>query len=89
MTDLPPPPATGFGPRSPTMNLFVAALKVSFRQREKLRTVHGFRAKPGYDLASGIGTVDAPRFVFELARAAAASAAAEQRMMETRRAASG
>ncbi len=62
---------------------------VSFRQREKLRTVHGFRAKPGYDLASGIGTVDAPRFVFELARAAAASAAAEQRMMETRRAASG
>ena len=46
---------------------------VSFRQHGKLRTVHGFRAKPAYDLASGIGTVDAPPFVFELAKAAAAA----------------
>jgi subtilase family serine protease len=47
---------------------------VSFRQHGKLRTVPGFGAKPGYDLASGIGTVDAPRFVTELARAAGSAA---------------
>jgi subtilase family serine protease len=52
---------------------------VSFRQRGKLRTVHGFSAKPGYDLASGIGTVDAPRFVVELARAAGSAARAHSR----------
>ena len=46
---------------------------VRFRQRGKLRTVHGFPAGPGYDLASGVGTVDAPRFVAELARAAGAA----------------
>ena len=43
---------------------------VSFRQGGKLHTVHGFRARRGYDLASGVGTVNAPLFVFELARAA-------------------
>ena len=43
---------------------------VSLRQGGKLRTVHGFRARPGYDLASGVGTVNAPLFVYELARAA-------------------
>jgi subtilase family serine protease len=43
---------------------------VSFRQRGKLHTVHGFRARPGYDLASGVGTVNAPDFVRELAAAA-------------------
>ncbi len=48
---------------------------VSFRQRGRLRTVHGFRARAGYDLASGIGTVDAPLFVFELAKAAGGSSA--------------
>jgi subtilase family serine protease len=40
---------------------------VEFRQGGKLRTVHGFSAVPGYDLASGVGTVDAAKFVFELA----------------------
>jgi subtilase family serine protease len=40
---------------------------VSFRQGGKLRTIRGFRARPGYDLASGVGTVSAPRFVPELA----------------------
>ena len=40
---------------------------VSFHQGGKLHTVHGFRAAPGYDLASGIGTVNAPLFVRELA----------------------
>lgn len=44
---------------------------VSFRQGGKLRTVHGFRARPGYDLASGVGTINAPLFVRELAKAAA------------------
>ena len=43
---------------------------VSFTQHGRLVTVPGFRAGPGYDLASGVGTVDAARFVPELARAA-------------------
>ncbi len=43
---------------------------VSFRQGGKLHTVHGFAARPGYDLASGVGTVNAPSFVRELAQAA-------------------
>ena len=43
---------------------------VSFRQGGRLHTVRGFRARPGYDLASGVGTVNALRFVPELARAA-------------------
>jgi subtilase family serine protease len=38
---------------------------VSFRQG-KLRKVTGFTAKRGYDLASGVGTVNAPAFVAEL-----------------------
>src|SRR5262249_36944963 len=33
-------------------------------------TVHGWRAKKGYDLASGLGTVDAAQFVPALAAAA-------------------
>ena len=43
---------------------------VSFRQSGKLHTVSGFTAGPGYDLASGLGTVNAARFVPELAAAA-------------------
>jgi subtilase family serine protease len=43
---------------------------VSFIQGGKLHTVQGFRARPGYDLASGVGTVNAFYFVRELARAA-------------------
>jgi subtilase family serine protease len=43
---------------------------VSFTQGNELRTVNGFAALPGYDLASGVGTVDAATFVPELARAA-------------------
>jgi subtilase family serine protease len=42
---------------------------VSFRQHKRLHTVHGFRAKRGYDLASGVGTINAPLFVTELAQA--------------------
>ena len=45
---------------------------VSFVQKGVTHTVEGFDAGPGYDLASGVGTVDAALFVPELARAAAA-----------------
>ena len=40
---------------------------VSFTQGGHERTVHGFTAGPGYDLASGLGTVNAADFVPELA----------------------
>ena len=40
---------------------------VSFTQNNHLYTVQGFSALPGYDLASGVGTVDAASFVPELA----------------------
>jgi subtilase family serine protease len=43
---------------------------VSFRQGGRLHTVTGFAARPGYDLASGVGTVNALAFVRELAQAA-------------------
>ena len=40
---------------------------VSFAQGGHKHTVHGFTAGPGYDLASGVGTVNAADFVPELA----------------------
>ena len=43
---------------------------VSFPQGGKLHTVTGFSARPGYDLASGVGTVNAALFVPELAKLA-------------------
>jgi subtilase family serine protease len=43
---------------------------VSFTQGGQRRTVRGFTAVRGYDLASGVGTVDAAYFVGELAAAA-------------------
>jgi subtilase family serine protease len=43
---------------------------VSFRQGRRLYTVPGFSARPGYDLASGVGTVNAFWLVPELAQAA-------------------
>jgi len=42
---------------------------VSFTQGGRRYTVRGFTAVPGYDLASGVGTVDAALFVGELASA--------------------
>jgi subtilase family serine protease len=45
---------------------------VSFSQSGSEHTVQGFTARPGYDLASGVGTVDARYFVPDLARIAAA-----------------
>jgi subtilase family serine protease len=44
---------------------------VSFTQNGKFYTVHGFNARRGYDLASGVGTVNAALFVPELASFAA------------------
>ena len=43
---------------------------VSFTQNGTSYTVQGFNARRGYDLASGVGTVNAALFVPELARAA-------------------
>ena len=43
---------------------------VSFRQGGRLHTVRGFAARPGYDLVTGVGTVDAAYFVKQLAAAA-------------------
>jgi subtilase family serine protease len=40
---------------------------VSFKQGGREHTVRGFNARPGYDLASGVGTVNAEYFVRELA----------------------
>jgi subtilase family serine protease len=41
---------------------------VSFQgKKNKLYLVRGFLARPGYDLATGVGTVNAPLFVRELA----------------------
>jgi subtilase family serine protease len=42
---------------------------VSFSQGGRLHTVRGFAARRGYDLASGLGTVNAALFVPELAAA--------------------
>jgi subtilase family serine protease len=43
---------------------------VSFTQGGKLDTVKGYSARPGYDLASGVGTINGAYFVPELAWAA-------------------
>jgi subtilase family serine protease len=48
---------------------------VSFKQNGKWYTVRGFNARPGYDLASGVGTVNGARFVPELAALAGKLAA--------------
>ncbi len=42
----------------------------TFPQNGKTYTVHGFAARKGYDLVSGVGTVNAAYFVRELARLA-------------------
>jgi len=42
---------------------------VTFTQNGKVHTVVGFSALPGYDLASGVGTVEAAMFIPELAAA--------------------
>jgi subtilase family serine protease len=46
---------------------------VSFMQDRKLTTVTGFPALPGYNLATGVGTIDAAKFVPELVKFLASS----------------
>ena len=46
---------------------------VSFTQDGELQTVKGFPALRGYDLASGVGTVDAAKFIPELVKFLATS----------------
>jgi hypothetical protein len=41
---------------------------VSFTQHGREQTVTGFTARPGYDLATGLGTVNASYLVPELAK---------------------
>jgi subtilase family serine protease len=48
---------------------------VTFKQGGAVHTVHGFRAKPGYDLTTGIGTINAALFVPELVAATGTGAA--------------
>jgi subtilase family serine protease len=43
---------------------------VSFRSGDTTVTVEGYSARPGYDLVTGVGTVDAARLIPELAQAA-------------------
>jgi subtilase family serine protease len=43
---------------------------VAFAANGKTYAVRGYRAGPGYDLVTGVGTIDAARFVPELAAAA-------------------
>jgi len=49
------------------VDVVAGSTTVSFRQGGKLHTVRGATAAPGYDLTSGVGTVDARLFVYELA----------------------
>jgi subtilase family serine protease len=46
---------------------------VRFIQNGKTVTVGGYRARPGYNLATGVGTVDAARFVQDLRQVRASS----------------
>jgi subtilase family serine protease len=39
---------------------------VSFKQGRKTITVRGYQAGPGYNLVTGVGTIDAARFVHDL-----------------------
>jgi subtilase family serine protease len=55
---------------------------VSFIQGGQHVTVPGFGARPGYDLASGVGTVWAPLFVPELAVAASRPALSQGQVAE-------
>jgi subtilase family serine protease len=57
---------------------------VSFRQDGALHTVPGFKALRGYDLASGVGTVNALLFVRELAAAAGHQATRRAPMLAPR-----
>jgi subtilase family serine protease len=51
------------------VDVTVGGNTVSFTQAGAVHTVTGYGARPGYDLASGVGTIDATYFVPELAAA--------------------
>jgi subtilase family serine protease len=55
---------------------------VSFDQGGKNYTVRGFSALRGYDLASGVGTVNAEPFVYELAKLAGHATAGQRSAAE-------
>lgn len=42
---------------------------MAFTQNGRTFAVRGYRAGPGYDLVTGVGTINAARFVPELAAA--------------------
>ena len=52
---------------------------VRFIQGGKTVTVRGYRAGPGYNLATGVGTVDAARFIQDLRALRASSCPARRR----------
>ncbi|HLH68497.1 MAG TPA: S53 family peptidase [Candidatus Dormibacteraeota bacterium] len=57
------------GPGAGIVDVTIGDNRESFRDEEgRWVTVPGFKAGPGYDLASGLGTVDATRLCFALAR---------------------
>jgi hypothetical protein len=59
------------GPRRtpPGTNITQGSNTVSFPQNSRIFTLQGYQARPGYDLATGIGTINAALFIPELARA--------------------
>jgi subtilase family serine protease len=61
---------SAMGPAAGIVDVTKGNNTVSFPQGGKVHTVTGFSARPGYDLASGVGTVNAARFVPELAHLA-------------------
>jgi hypothetical protein len=62
LTGGPPPGTSGPAPRT--------RAEVSFRQGGRTHRVRGFSAGSGYNLAAGLGTVNAADFVPELAHLA-------------------
>ena len=51
------------------VNVTKGSNTVSFVQNGKTFTLHGYQATPGYNLVTGIGTINAARFIPQLARA--------------------
>ncbi len=58
--------AIGDGAGSGLVDITLGNNSVSFRQHDKTHHVVGFEAVPGYDMASGLGTVDGAKLVAQL-----------------------
>jgi hypothetical protein len=56
--------------RSGTVDVITGDNHVRYLQGEITHAAKGWKAVPGYDLASGLGTIDAAKLVPELARLA-------------------